>query len=97
MLRFDCSANCRISLYDQHWREVIDACPRFGKGRHKARLNFGDCLSFAVARLADEPLPFTGDDFPQTDLALAWRPRARARPIHRHRGEFVSKPLITGR
>ena len=55
----------------QHWREATDAYLRFGKGRHKARLNFGDCLTYAVARLADEPLLFTGDDFPQTDLELA--------------------------
>jgi ribonuclease VapC len=47
--------------------------PTCGSARRGARpqLNFGDCLSFAVARLADEPLLFTGDDFPQTDLALA--------------------------
>lgn len=61
----------QIPFGDHHWREAIDAYLRFGKGRHKAGLNFGDCLTYAVARLSNEPLLFTGDDFPQTDLALA--------------------------
>ena len=61
----------QIPFGDHHWREAVDAYLRFGKGRHKARLNFGGCLTYAVARLANEPLLFTGDDFPQTDLALA--------------------------
>jgi ribonuclease VapC len=54
-----------------HWREAVAAYLRFGKGRHKAQLNFGDCLTYAVARLADEPLLFTGTDFSETDLKLA--------------------------
>lgn len=57
-----------IPFGDEHWKEAIDAYLRFGKGRHKAQLNFGDCLTYAVARLAGEPLLFTGNDFPQTDL-----------------------------
>jgi len=61
----------QIPFGDHHWREAVDAYLRFGKGRHKARLNFGGCLTYAVARLANEPLLFTGDDFSQTDLALA--------------------------
>ena len=60
-----------IPFGDQHWREAIDAYLRFGRGRHKARLNFGDCLTYAVARLANEPLLFVGNDFPETDLKLA--------------------------
>lgn len=60
-----------IPFGDRHWREAVDAYMRFGKGRHKARLNFGDCLTYAVARLANEPLLFVGDDFPQTDLEAA--------------------------
>ena len=55
----------------QRWRKGVDAYLRFGKGRHKAPLNFGDCLTYAAARLANEPLVFTGGDFPQTDLTLA--------------------------
>ena len=57
---------------DDHWPVALDAFARFGKGRHPAALNFGDCLTYAVARLAGEPLLCVGDDFPQTDLALAW-------------------------
>jgi ribonuclease VapC len=60
-----------IPFGERHWREAIDAYLRFGKGRHKARLNFGDCLTYAVARLANEPLLFVGDDFPETDLESA--------------------------
>jgi ribonuclease VapC len=40
-------------------------------GRHKAQLNFAGCLTYAVARLADEPLLFAGNDFTETDLDLA--------------------------
>ena len=60
-----------IPFGDRHWREAVDAYIRFGKGGHKARLNFGDCLTYAVARLANEPLLFAGDDFPETDLEAA--------------------------
>ena len=60
-----------IPFGDRHWREAVDAYLRFGNGRHKARLNVGDCLTYAVARLANEPLLFVGDDFPETDLEAA--------------------------
>ena len=60
-----------VPFGEAHWREAISAYLRFGKGRHKAQLNFGDCLTYAVARLADEPLLFTGSDFIETDLKLA--------------------------
>jgi ribonuclease VapC len=40
----------------------------FGKGRHQAGLNFGDCFSYALAKEADEPLLFKGDDFRHTDI-----------------------------
>lgn len=43
----------------------------FGKGRHKAGLNFGDCFSYALSKEADEPLLFKGDDFCHTDLEAA--------------------------
>lgn len=56
---------------EQHWREALDAFRRFGKGRHPASLNFGDCLSYAAARVADHPLLFVGDDFPRTDVEAA--------------------------
>lgn len=47
---------------------------RFGKGRHPARLNFGDCLSYALARQRAEPLLCTGDDFSRTDIEVALPP-----------------------
>ena len=40
----------------------------FGKGRHPASLNFGDCFAYALARSMDEPLLFKGNDFNQTDI-----------------------------
>ena len=43
----------------------------FGKGRHPAGLNFGDCLSYALAKSLDEPLLYKGDDFAQTDVERA--------------------------
>jgi ribonuclease VapC len=43
----------------------------YGKGRHPAGLNFGDCFSYALAKALGEPLLFKGDDFRQTDLQPA--------------------------
>jgi ribonuclease VapC len=40
----------------------------YGKGRHPAGLNFGDCFSYALAKSLSEPLLFKGDDFAQTDI-----------------------------
>lgn len=51
-----------------HWREAVDAYRRFGRGRHGAGLNFGDCLTYATAALAGESLMFVGEDFAKTDL-----------------------------
>ena len=50
-----------------------DAFARYGKGRHPARLNFGDCCSYALAKEVDEPLLFKGDDFAKTDVER-WEP-----------------------
>lgn len=44
---------------------------RFGKGRHPAGLNFGDCFSYALARALGEPLLFVGNDFSRTDVQVA--------------------------
>ena len=44
---------------------------RFGKGRHRARLNFGDCASYALAQWSGEPLLFKGTDFTATDVRSA--------------------------
>jgi ribonuclease VapC len=57
-----------VPFGEVHWREAVDAFRRFGKGRHAAGLNFGDCMTYAVAHLAGEPLLYIGDDFGQTDL-----------------------------
>lgn len=42
---------------------------RYGKGRHRAGLNYGDCFSYALAHVSGQPLLFTGADFAQTDIA----------------------------
>ena len=60
-----------IPFGELHWREAVDAYRRFGKGRHPAALNFGDCMTYAVASLTGEPLLFVGDDFGHTDLEAA--------------------------
>jgi ribonuclease VapC len=52
-------------------RGAIAAFERFGRGRHPAQLNMGDCFAYACARTLDIPLLFKGDDFPQTDIATA--------------------------
>ena len=48
---------------------------RFGKGRHPAGLNYGDCFSYALAISAGEPLLFKGDDFIHTDVSIVVRPQ----------------------
>jgi ribonuclease VapC len=60
-----------IPFGESHYSAAVDAWLRFGKGKHPAALNFGDCLSYAVAQLANEPLLFVGDDFAQTDITRA--------------------------
>ena len=47
----------------------VDAFRRYGKGRHKAALNLGDCCAYGLAKALDEPLLYKGDDFSQTDIA----------------------------
>lgn len=48
-----------------------DAALHYGRGRHRAGLNFGDCFSYALSVALGEPLLCVGDDFSQTDVALA--------------------------
>lgn len=57
-----------VAFDDKHYRAAEDAFERFGKGRHPAGLNMGDCFSYAVAAIAKAPLLFKGLDFSQTDL-----------------------------
>ena len=60
-----------VPFGEAHAREAIRAYLHFGRGRGAANLNFGDCLTYAVARVADEPLLYTGADFAATDLRAA--------------------------
>lgn len=56
-------------------RRIAQAYARWGKGLHKAGLNFGDCFAYDVAKQHDCPLLFVGDDFSKTDLSSACLPR----------------------
>ena len=61
-----------IVPFDAAQMEIArDAFIRFGKGRHPAALNFGDCAAYALAKQRGEPLLCKGGDFAATDLALA--------------------------
>jgi ribonuclease VapC len=50
---------------------ALDAFDRYGKGRHPARLNMGDCFAYASARHLKQPLLYKGADFAQTDIEAA--------------------------
>ena len=56
---------------EAEWRAAVDAFWRFGRGRHAAALNFGDCLAYASASVAGDTLLFVGEDFAQTDITPA--------------------------
>ena len=60
-----------IPFTEDHGRSALRAYMRFGKGRHPAALNFGDCLAYATAFIARQPLLFVGGDFSQTDIEPA--------------------------
>ena len=55
---------------------AVAALITFGKGRHPAGLNLGDCFSYALAKELGANLLFVGDDFSKTDIGPAWRPSA---------------------
>ncbi|ABS17485.1 type II toxin-antitoxin system VapC family toxin [Brucella anthropi] len=59
-----------IAFDEAQYRAAERAFDRFGKGRHAAGLNMGDCFSYAVASIARAPLLFKGHDFGKTDLKL---------------------------
>ena len=63
-----------IPVSTDHVRVAREAYRTFGKGRHRAKLNFGDCFAYALARTTGEPLLFKGDDFAQTDVVDAAPP-----------------------
>ena len=58
-----------VSFDAVHAQTAFAAWQRFGKGQHRARLNFGDCCAYATAILKDQPLLFKGNDFTVTDIA----------------------------
>jgi len=60
-----------LPVTDAHFGVAMDAWLRFGRGRHPAALNFGDCLAYAMSVVAGQPLLCIGEDFPQTDCELA--------------------------
>ncbi len=60
-----------VPFGEAEWRLAADAFARFGRGRHEAGLNFGDCLAYASAAAAGDTLLFVGDDFARTDIARA--------------------------
>lgn len=60
-----------VPFGEEHYGTAVDAWLRYGKGRHRAALNFGDCMAYATAKLADQPLLCVGGDFALTDLDLA--------------------------
>lgn len=60
-----------IPFTEPHYELAVSAYLKFGKGRHPAQLNFGDCMSYATAKMTGMPLLFTGSDFGQTDILSA--------------------------
>ena len=60
-----------IPCGEAHWQEAVAAYSRYGKGKHKAALNFGGWMTFAVAKLSGQTLLCTGNDFSRTDIQLA--------------------------
>jgi ribonuclease VapC len=60
-----------VPFGEAEYRVAVDAFIRFGRGRHKAALNFGDCLAYASAVVAGDSLLYVGDDFTHTDVRAA--------------------------
>ena len=72
MERFILDARIDVVPFDSAQARIgTDAFRRFGKGRHPARLNFGDCAAYALSKVSGEPLLFKGGDFAQTDVVPA--------------------------
>ena len=60
-----------VPFSEEHLDAAVTAFIRFGRGKHPAALNFGDCMSYAVASVGGMPLLFTGEDFSRTDIEPA--------------------------
>lgn len=63
-------AEIQVVVFDADQAELArDAWRQFGRGRHPAGLNFGDCFSYALAKVSGEPLLYKGGDFSLTDVS----------------------------
>lgn len=60
-----------VPVTSEHANAARRAWRRFGKGNHRAALNFGDCFAYALAQTTGEPLLFKGEDFSHTDIEPA--------------------------
>jgi ribonuclease VapC len=60
-----------VAVDEKLARESVRGFQRFGRGRHPAGLNFGDCFAYALAKSLDAPLLFKGGDFAMTDVKVA--------------------------
>ena len=60
-----------VPVTAEHVEAARRAWRRFGKGNHRAALNFGDCFAYALAKTRGEPLLFKGEDFARTDIESA--------------------------
>jgi ribonuclease VapC len=60
-----------VPLGEAEWHVAVDAFRRFGRGRHAAALNYGDCLAYATAHTGRDTLLFVGDSFTKTDIPPA--------------------------
>ncbi|MGQ4599310.1 PIN domain-containing protein [Nocardia sp. R6R-6] len=67
-----------IAVHPEHAHAARLAYRTYGKGRHPAGLNYGDCFSYALSKASAEPLLFKGDDFPRTDIAAVALPEIGA-------------------
>ncbi len=60
-----------VPFAEPEWHAAVAAFQRFGRGRHRVALNFGDCLAYAAAAVAGDTLLFVGEDFAGTDIEPA--------------------------
>ena len=67
------TATTTVPVDEEQANIARNAFRLYGKGRHPARLNFGDCFSYSLAKITGEPLLFKGNDFSQTDIRAARR------------------------
>ena len=69
LLLFLARGGIEVEVVDRDQADIaLRAYSRFGKGKHRAALNYGNCFSYALAVIREEPLLFKGDDFSHTDL-----------------------------